>query len=70
MICLKVRGPYQVYLSRMSEKTVRRIAIVQGHPDPAGKHLCHALADAYADGAARAGHAVDRKSTRLNSSHT
>lgn len=44
----------------MSEKPVRRIAIIQGHPDPAGKHLCHALADAYADGAARAGHAVDR----------
>lgn len=29
-----------------------RIAIIQGHPDPAGHHLCHALADAYAEGAA------------------
>jgi len=28
------------------------IAIIQGHPDPAGHHLCHALADAYAEGAA------------------
>lgn len=29
-----------------------RIAIVQGHPDPVGGHFCHALADAYANGAA------------------
>ena len=35
-----------------------RIAIIQGHPDPAGGHLCHALADAYADGADGAGHEV------------
>jgi putative NADPH-quinone reductase len=38
----------------------RRIVIVQGHPDPEGGHLCHALADAYAAGAARGGHAVRR----------
>lgn len=38
----------------------RTIAIIQGHPDPAGGRLCHALADAYADGAAKAGHAVHR----------
>jgi putative NADPH-quinone reductase len=38
----------------------RRIAIIQGHPDPSGAHLCHALADAYAAGAERAGYAVDR----------
>ena len=37
-----------------------RIAIVQGHPDPAGTHLCRALADAYAEGAAAAGHEVQR----------
>ena len=37
-----------------------RVAIIQGHPDPAGGHLCHALAGAYADGAAGAGHRVDR----------
>jgi putative NADPH-quinone reductase len=36
----------------------KTIVIVQGHPDPAGNHLCHALADAYAKGAADAGHRV------------
>jgi putative NADPH-quinone reductase len=36
----------------------RRILIIQGHPDPKGGHLCHALAQAYADGAVRAGHEV------------
>jgi putative NADPH-quinone reductase len=30
--------------------------LIQGHPDPAGGHLCHALAQAYADGAREAGH--------------
>ncbi|GLS38513.1 dehydrogenase [Mesorhizobium tianshanense] len=38
----------------------RRIAIVQGHPDPAGQHLLHAMADAYAEGATAAGHQVRR----------
>jgi putative NADPH-quinone reductase len=38
----------------------RRIVIVQGHPDPAGRHLCHALADAYAAGAEAAGHDLRR----------
>jgi len=33
-----------------------QIVLIQGHPDPAGGHLCHALADAYAEGAAKAGH--------------
>jgi putative NADPH-quinone reductase len=37
-----------------------RILIIQGHPDPDERHLCHALADAYADGAAEAGHTVRR----------
>jgi putative NADPH-quinone reductase len=37
-----------------------RVTIVQGHPDPGGKHLCHALADAYAEGAAAAGHEITR----------
>ena len=32
-----------------------RIAIIQGHPDATGRHLCHALADAYAEGAREAG---------------
>lgn len=35
------------------------ILIVQGHPDCARQHLCHALAQAYLDGAAAAGHAVE-----------
>ena len=36
------------------------ILIVQGHPDPAGGRLGHALADAYAEGAGAAGHALRR----------
>lgn len=36
----------------------KRILLVQGHPDNGAAHLCHALADAYAQGAARAGHTV------------
>lgn len=36
----------------------RRIVIIQGHPDPAGGHYCHALAQAYADGARSGGHEV------------
>ena len=38
----------------------RRILIIQGHPDPAGRHFGHALADAYAEGAMAAGHEVRR----------
>lgn len=38
----------------------RRIAIIQGHPDLAGGHLCHTLADAYAEAAIAAGHQVRR----------
>jgi putative NADPH-quinone reductase len=38
----------------------KRIAIIQGHPDPTGRHLLHALADAYAEGAVEAGHDVRR----------
>lgn len=36
------------------------ILVVQGHPDRVGGRLCHALADAYADGALAAGHTVRR----------
>ncbi|QRG05517.1 NAD(P)H-dependent oxidoreductase [Xanthobacter dioxanivorans] len=36
------------------------ILILQGHPDPDGGHLCHALADAYSAGAEKAGHRVLR----------
>ncbi len=34
------------------------ILVIQGHPDPAGGHLCHALADAYIEAARSAGHQV------------
>jgi putative NADPH-quinone reductase len=37
----------------------RRIAVIDGHPDQA-RHLVHALAGAYADGAIAAGHQVRR----------
>lgn len=36
----------------------RRIALIQGHPDPDGEHFCHALVAAYAQGAREAGHEV------------
>jgi putative NADPH-quinone reductase len=39
--------------------TPKHIAIIQGHPDPLGRHFCHALADAYAAGARDAGHDVE-----------
>lgn len=36
----------------------QRILLIQGHPDSAAPHLCHALAQAYAEGATAAGHEV------------
>lgn len=38
----------------------KRILLIQGHPDPKGGHLGHTLAQAYADGAAAAGHELRR----------
>lgn len=38
---------------------MRNILIVQGHPDAANAHLCHALADSYRNGAQNAGHSVE-----------
>lgn len=38
----------------------KHILLIQGHPDTLQPHLCHALADAYADGATAAGHEVRR----------
>jgi putative NADPH-quinone reductase len=35
-----------------------RILIVDGHPDPTGKHFVHELADYYREGAREGGHAV------------
>ncbi|RZL96207.1 MAG: flavodoxin family protein [Variovorax sp.] len=37
----------------------KHILIIQGHPDGAAPHLCHALSEAYADGARSAGHEVE-----------
>jgi putative NADPH-quinone reductase len=37
---------------------MQRILLIQGHPDTAAPHFCHALASAYADGAREAGHEV------------
>lgn len=37
---------------------MRRVLIIQGHPDDTERHFCHALAEAYAAGAAEAGHEV------------
>ncbi len=36
----------------------KRLLILQGHPDSSAPHFCHALADAYAEGARQAGHDV------------
>jgi putative NADPH-quinone reductase len=36
----------------------KRITIIQGHPDPADHHFCHALAESYRAGAESAGFAV------------
>ena len=41
-----------------SEAMTKRIAIIQGRPDSARSHLCHALAEAYASGAEAGGHEV------------
>lgn len=34
------------------------VTIIQGHPDARARHFCHALADAYAEGARAGGHSV------------
>jgi len=36
----------------------KSIVVVDGHPDPASGHFCHAIADAYRCGAEAAGHDV------------
>ena len=37
----------------------QRILIIQGHPDGKVPHFCHALAQAYAQGAREAGHQIE-----------
>jgi len=36
----------------------KAIATIQGHPDPSGGHFCHALAQAYAEGARDENHTI------------
>jgi putative NADPH-quinone reductase len=38
----------------------KRLLVIQGHPDPDGNRLLHAMADAYGEGAASSGHDVRR----------
>lgn len=38
----------------------KQILLIQGHPDASQHHLCHALEDAYAQGAMTAGHEIKR----------
>jgi putative NADPH-quinone reductase len=42
------------HIARMS----KRVLIIVGHPDASEPHYCHALARAYEEGAAKAGHEV------------
>jgi putative NADPH-quinone reductase len=39
---------------------VGNILLIQGHPDSSQPHFCHALEDAYVQGATAAGHAIQR----------
>jgi putative NADPH-quinone reductase len=43
-----------------SQRAPRRVLVIDGHPDADRHRLVHALADAYAEGAATAGHEVRR----------
>lgn len=38
----------------------KHVLLIQGHPDSGERHLCHALADAYCNGARNAGHEIRR----------
>jgi putative NADPH-quinone reductase len=38
----------------------KQILLIQGHPDASQRHLGHALENAYADGAVKAGHEIQR----------
>jgi putative NADPH-quinone reductase len=46
-------------VTNLTSAVGKHIAIIQGHPDPAGRHFCHALAQAYAAGARETGHDVE-----------
>src|SRR5690242_14927818 len=50
-------------LTKLEQKgagMAQRLTIIQGHPDPTGNRFCHALADAYGDGAKAVGNSVAR----------
>jgi putative NADPH-quinone reductase len=47
------------WLTRNMTSNLRRIVIIQGHPDSGNRHFCHAIAGAYMDGARDAGHQVE-----------
>ncbi|MDP1529225.1 MAG: NAD(P)H-dependent oxidoreductase [Rhodoferax sp.] len=38
----------------------KHILLIQGHPDVSQRHLCHALEDAYVQGATAVGHEIQR----------
>ncbi len=38
----------------------KHILMIQGHPDASQRHLCHALEDAYVQGATASGHEIQR----------
>jgi putative NADPH-quinone reductase len=59
---LKRSGAFACYELVGGEFDMTRIAILQGHPTRGERHLCHALADAYAQGAPAAGHEVEELS--------
>ena len=50
----------EAVISAAKAASGRRILIIVGHPDPDPSRLCRALADAYTEGAERAGHTVRR----------
>ena len=37
---------------------MKQILVIQGHPDSSAEHFCHAMADAFSQGAQSAGHEV------------
>lgn len=44
----------------MKQVATKRVLVIDAHPDRTERHLCHALADAYAEGLSRGGHSVCR----------
>lgn len=55
---LREGGGMIVRISSSARMARQRILIVQGHPDAAADHFCHALARSYEEAAVAAGHEV------------